>query len=186
MRSNTQEVEKKHLKVSTKKECVRKRGVTRLIIRMSHMTIRRAKTLPLAQLCSVTHALGGQCSNTHLFAWLTHVLTPATADMVSALAALAVCGCRSQVWIFCTFCACCHERHARNLPCTAYYSWQAGHRCVAISAAQELLTRLYLFCAVVKKAFVSVLCCAEALNEMFLLNFKTYGKIPLAILHIGT
>lgn len=45
---------------------------------------------------------------------------------------------------------------------------------------------MYLFCAVVKKAFVSVLYCAEVLNEMFLLNFKTYGKIPLAILHIGT
>lgn len=52
---------------------------------------RWSKFQPLAKVYSITHVLGDRCSSEHLFEWLTHVLTPAAADMGSALAALVSC-----------------------------------------------------------------------------------------------
>lgn len=53
MSSNTWGVERKHLKVTTKKEGVSERGVTRLVTNMSHAD-QKNKTLPLEQLCCIT------------------------------------------------------------------------------------------------------------------------------------
>lgn len=78
MSSNTWGAERNHLKVTTKKEGVSERGVTRLVTNVSHAD--ENKTLPLEGLCCITLP-GGQSRNTHLFTWLTRGLTPAAAEV---------------------------------------------------------------------------------------------------------
>lgn len=46
---------------------------------------RRSKSQPLAEFYSTIHVLGDHCSKEHLLAWLTHVLTPAAADIRNML-----------------------------------------------------------------------------------------------------
>lgn len=164
MCSNTWGVEGKHLKVSTEKKGVSKRGVTRLIISVSHAVTAEQKPLPLTQLCCVTHSLGGQFSNTHLFAWLTLVLTPAGASMVSGFTALAVRSCRLQVWVFRADSACRHESHPGKVSLHGVlwltgWPWMRCHFCCLgdpykivpmLCACQEGFCNCPVLCWVVK------------------------------------
>lgn len=128
------------------------------------------------------NCLGGQSRNTHLLSWLTRVLTPAAAGVVSAFAARGVC--RLQVSVSCTVLPCCHKRGPGKVPCTMCYSRQVSHRCAASAAAQELLTRLFLPSACVKKGFASVLCQAEKWNYSTPSEDFYDKRIPLTTLSV--
>lgn len=79
---------------------------------------------------------------------------------------------------------CCHKRLPGKFLCMMYYSWRVSHGCAATAAALELLTRLFLPCARVKKVFAGVLCRAVKWNVSTPFEDLNDNRIPLTILSL--
>lgn len=157
MCSNTWGAERKHLKVSTKKEGVSGRSVTGFIISMCCAVRGEQNHAPSTAL--LYNSQPGWPGQQHALVHMTDSRPHTYCCWHGLCLRSSSCSCRLQVWVFHRVSACHHDRHSGKFRYMVYYSWQVGHRCAATSA-QEILTWLFLSCVFAKKVFCKcpVLC----------------------------